>query len=48
MSFPTPEDFPDPEIEPVSLGSPALAGEYFTTQPPGKPFALLNRDIKIT
>ena len=27
MSFPTPEDPPDPEIEPVS---PALAGSFFT------------------
>ena len=28
---------PNPEIEPVSLGSPALAGGFFTTEPPGKP-----------
>ena len=26
-------DFPGPEIEPVS---PALAGRFFTTEPPGK------------
>ena len=26
-----PPDLPDPEIEPVSLLSPALAGEFFTT-----------------
>ena len=25
--------FPDPGIEPVSLTSPALAGEFFTTSP---------------
>ena len=30
-------NLPDPEIEPVSLGSPALAGGFFTTLPPGKP-----------
>ena len=38
MPFPTPEDLPDPGIEHVS---PALAGGFFTTEPPGKP--LLNR-----
>ena len=26
-----PGDFPDPGIEPVSLMSPAVAGEFFTT-----------------
>ena len=29
--FPTPEDLPDPGIEPESLASPALADEFFTT-----------------
>ena len=29
--MPTPEDLPDPGIEPVSLTSPALAGGLFTT-----------------
>ena len=33
LSFPTPGDLPDPGIEPRS---PALAGGYFTTEPPGK------------
>ena len=28
--FPTPGDRPDPEIELASLGSPALAGGFFT------------------
>ena len=28
---------PNPGIEPVSLGSPALAGGFFTTEPPRKP-----------
>ena len=27
---------PDPGIEPASLVSPALAGRFFTTVPPGK------------
>ena len=30
-------DLPDPETEPASLVSPALAGGFFTTEPPGKP-----------
>ena len=34
LPFPTPEDLPDPEIEPTSL---ALAGGFFTTMPLGKP-----------
>ena len=28
--------FPDPGIELASLASPALAGRFFTTEPPGK------------
>ena len=32
-----PFDLPDPEIEPESLSSPALAGRLFTTALPGKP-----------
>ena len=34
LSFPPPGDLPDPGIEPTS---PALAGRFFTTEPPGKP-----------
>ena len=34
MTLPTPGDLPDPRLEPVS---PALAGGFFTTEPPGKP-----------
>ena len=30
-------DLPDPGIEPMSSASPALAGRFFTTAPPGKP-----------
>ena len=37
MPFLSPGDLPDPGIEPVSLGSAALAGGFFTTEPPGKP-----------
>ena len=37
LPFPTAGDLPDPEIEPVSLASPALAGGFFTLEPPRKP-----------
>ena len=31
-------DLPAPGIKPVSPASPALAGGFFITEPPGKPF----------
>ena len=34
LPFPVPGDIPDLVTEPMS---PALAGEFFTTEPPGKP-----------
>ena len=34
LPFPPPGDLPDPGIKPES---PALAGGFFTTEPPGKP-----------
>ena len=34
--FPSPGDLPDPETEPTSSGSLALAGRFFATAPPGK------------
>ena len=37
LPFPSPGDLPNPGIEPMSPVSPALAGEFFTTEPPGKP-----------
>ena len=40
LPFPTPRDLPNPGIEPTSLVSPALAGRFFTTVPPGKPIRL--------
>ena len=36
MPFPSPKDLADPGIKPASLGSPALAGGFFITEPPGK------------
>ena len=42
LPFPPPEDRPNPGIKPVS---PALAGRFFTRQPPGKPL-LTHRGCK--
>ena len=36
LPFPPPRDLPNPGIEHTSLASPALAGGFFTTMPPGK------------
>ena len=41
---PPPGDLPDSGIEPTSLTSPALAGRFFTTVPPGKPFLTLDQE----
>ena len=43
LVFTSPGDLPDPGIKPES---PALAGRFFTTEPPGKPQAPLERRIK--
>ena len=37
LPCPPPGDLPDPGNEPISPASPALAGRFFTTVPPGKP-----------
>ena len=37
LPFLTPGDIPDPGIEPWSLVSPALAGQFLTPAPLGKP-----------
>ena len=34
LPFPSPGDLPNPGIKPMS---PALAGRFFTSEPPGKP-----------
>ena len=34
LPFPSPGDLPDPGIEPTSPVSPALAGGFFTAEPP--------------
>ena len=40
LPYPTPEDLPDPGIEPTSFISPALAGAL-TTEQPGKSVLLI-------
>ena len=45
LPFPSPEDLPDPGIQPLSLASPVLAGKFFTTEQPGKPRKCL-QDVK--
>ena len=39
LPFPSPGDLPDPRVEPTS---PALAGGFFTAEPPGKPTSSYN------
>ena len=39
LPCPSPGDLPNPEMEAASLASPALAGGFFTTAPPGKPWS---------
>ena len=37
MPFPPPGDLPNPGIEPMSSTVSALAGGFFTSEPPGTP-----------
>ena len=41
LPFPLPGDLLDPGVELMSPAAPALAGGFFTTEPPGKPRANL-------
>ena len=41
LPFSFPGDLPDPGIE---LTSPALAGRFFTTEPPGKPILFVGSE----
>ena len=38
LLLPPPENLPNPGIKPGSLASSALAGRFFATKPPGKPW----------
>ena len=40
LPYPPPGDLSNPGIEPTFLMSPALAGEFFTAEPPRKPTIL--------
>ena len=48
LPFPSPGDLPNPGVKPAS---PALTGEFFTTEPPGKPcffsYYIYNPQIRI-
>ena len=47
LLFPTPGDLPDPGIKTVSFAvSPALAGRFFTTELPGKPY-FINEEAEV-
>ena len=37
LPFPSPGSLPNSGIDPTSPATPALAGRFFTTEPPGKP-----------
>ena len=48
VALSVPGDLPDPGIELMSPASPAMAGRFFTTAPPGKPlYALRNQNIHV-
>ena len=47
LPFPSPGDLPNPETEPASPAAPALAGRFFTTEPPGKPKQHNRTSLKI-
>ena len=47
LTFPTPGDLLEPGMDPKSLTSPALAGGFFTTAPPGKPIQTQYTHFKI-
>ena len=46
MPFASPGDFPNSGIKLASLASPALAGVFITTVPPGKP--MFNAHLKVS
>jgi len=45
VAIPLPGDFPNPGIK---FKSPALAGRFFTTEPPGKPLSYAGRKMLLT
>ena len=47
LPFPSPEELPDPETEPMSAACPALASRFFTMEPPGKPVIYIFMHIHV-
>ena len=45
--FPPPGHLPNPGVEPMSPGALALAGRFFTTEPPGEPTHLTTGQSKL-
>ena len=45
LPFPSPGDLPYPGIEPESPAAPALAGEFFTTEPLGKTLIIITVNV---
>jgi len=41
LPCPLPEDLPDSGVKPAFPASSALAGGFFTTEPPGKPMLIV-------
>jgi len=49
IAIPSPGDLLNPGIKPESLASSALAVEFFTTRPPGKPQSgMVGRSLKMS
>ena len=48
LPFPNPGNLPNPGKKPISLASPALAGGFVTTLPPGKSFSVVKNFFLIT
>ena len=48
LTFSAPGDLPNPGVKPGSLESPALAGRFFTSGPPGKPQISLFNSKKLS
>ena len=46
MPLPPPGILPDPGIEIASPASPALAGRFFATEPPGNPYLSNNKKVE--
>ena len=47
LPFPSPGDLSNPEVKPGSPESPTSAGEFFTSEPPGKSLSPFPRKILI-